>query len=307
MCYKTNMINNKIDSSLCTMQNLAYLVGLGVEYSQGNNAINLFDYSAEQSAKTTTPPPAASKDTHKPSLDKYASPTAQTIGTNAASIDAKKIANSATTVQELIKSVDDFNGCPSLKKTASNTIFYKGSKSPSVLCIQISPTKQDEQNGAPFSANEGKLLGKMFSAIDIDSDVDVGFSSLVFWYPPGARSPTRSELAICRPFLNKLIDFIKPKIIISFGANCSNELLYLSGAMSKKHGKFFNLTLCDKKVDIPLSFPVENIENINLSAQKQHIVIPTFHPTYILNTPACKSLVWENLKAIKQFLTNQQT
>ena len=103
-----------------------------------------------------------------------------------------------------------------------------------------------------------------------------------FWRPPGNRNPTDDELALCRPFVDKHIALIKPKVIIAAGAVPAKSLLGVSEGITRLRGKKYQLTVPGLDESVP--------------------VFPVLHPAYLLRRPAEKAKAWSDLLTISRTL-----
>ena len=203
------------------------------------------------------------------------------LGTNQAVAAARTLCADATTFEQITDIINRFDGCPSLKNTAANTVIYRGASNPEILCIGHAPNRNDEQNGQPFSGNNEILLYRMFKAINVKPET-MGFTNGVFWAPPGGRSVSPSEFSICKVFLDKIIKILSPKMIILFGGEISKNMLSTNSGIGKLHGN---------------AHIIATIGGASIPC------MPLHHPDYILETPVSKPIVWNDLKILKQSLT----
>ncbi len=195
--------------------------------------------------------------------------------------DSRKIADSVFSLDELKKSVELFNGC-GLKKNANNTVFSDGNPKSNLMVIGEAPGAQEDQKGIPFCGTSGKLLDKMFLAINVDRR-NMYVTNIVFWRPPGNRKPTPQEIKTCMPFLERHIQIISPKLIVLAGGVAASALLKKEEGISSIRGNFF--------------------EYNNDYLDNSITTIATFHPSYLLRQPKQKKLAWDDLQSIKKFLT----
>ena len=116
---------------------------------------------------------------------------------------------------------------------------------------------------------------------------EVMFSNTVFWRPPGNRTPTAQEAAVCKPFIDRLIEIVDPKILICVGAPSAHTLLGETQGISRLRGKWFSFQTPN------LSHPID--------------AIALFHPAYLLRTPIKKRDVWNDIRMIKRKLDEHIT
>ncbi len=192
---------------------------------------------------------------------------------------ALQSANSCTSVQELRQRLTEFNECP-LKKTAAHTMSGRGiEKKPLVMCIGDMPNAQDDRSGQIFSGEVGALLDRMLAAIGLSTDKNVYLSVLIPWRSPGNRAPTAAELAQCLPFLKKEIELVQPQTLLLFGNLVTESLLNIS-SVPKARGKIQTYT----------------------ESQQAIPAVSTFPPIAVLNMPAHRKAVWEDLQLLKKNL-----
>ena len=206
---------------------------------------------------------------------KIASPKQQPtddIGNKQAVAQATATVKDCNSIDELSDKISTFNHC-NLKSTAKNTVYYRGIHNPDILCIGSAPSKQDDNNGEPFSGDSEIITNRMFNAIGFDLE-KIAFTNSIFWYPPGERSITPQEFEIGKPFLIKTIQITSPKLVIVFGNELTKSLL--GETLAKLRGK-------------PIDF--EKTKVFVLHSPKQMYNVPTY-----------KKQVWGDLKKIKEFL-----
>ncbi len=189
--------------------------------------------------------------------------------------NARDICTKAKTLAELKNIVENFDGC-ALKLTAKSTVFGSGNEKAKLMFIGEAPGADEDRCGIPFVGKCGRLLDKMLTSIGIRRD-DVYITNIVLWRPPGNRTPTDSEIAICLPFIKKQIELIKPQMIVFLGGSSANALLDNTEPISKLRGKW-------------LEYPLSKKEFIPAMA--------TFHPSYLLRNPSAKSKVWSDFLRI---------
>jgi DNA polymerase len=192
----------------------------------------------------------------------------------------KEAVNSCHNLQELEKAVRDFDGC-SLKKMATNTVFADGDAKSQIMIIGEAPGNHEDLQGIPFCGDSGKLLNEMFKAIGFKRE-NLYITNTLFWRPPGNRRPTEDELAMCKPFVEKHIALMKPKLIVLMGATAMVDVLKIHEPISKMCGKFFDY------------------QNEYLSEPIKATVL--FHPSYLMRQSSKKRDAWLDLIKIKEFL-----
>ena len=111
-----------------------------------------------------------------------------------------------------------------MRDTASNLVFAEGNPASTILVIGEPPGREEDRTGHPFAGPEGQLLDQMLISIGLNR-TDLMLTPLVPWRPPGGRPPSAGELAICQPFLHRLIVLLKPHRIVLFGATAARSVL----------------------------------------------------------------------------------
>ena len=139
---------------------------------------------------------------------------------NEATNEARTLADAATTLEELYAAIRSFNGC-TLKKTAQNTVIYEGVADSRLMFIGEAPGADEDRQGVPFCGVSGQLLDKALSFIGLNRKENFYITNTLFWRPPGNRPPTTDELEICRPFVEKHIALIDPRIMVLVGGTAS--------------------------------------------------------------------------------------
>ena len=133
------------------------------------------------------------------------------------------LAAGASTLDELRAALSGFDGC-ALRETASNLVFAEGNPASTTLIIGEPPGREEDRGGHPFAGPEGQLLDQMLSSIGLTRD-DLMLTPLLPWRPPGGRPPSPGEIAICQPFLYRLIVLVRPRRIVLFGGIAARTLL----------------------------------------------------------------------------------
>ena len=159
-------------------------------------------------------------------------------------------------------------------QTGLNIVFGEGNPDAEVMFVGEGPGAEEDRLGRPFVGRAGQLLDKEIVAMGLKRE-DVYIANVVKTRPPGNRVPTYEEAVICKPFLEKQIAIIQPKVVVALGATAAKYLLDDLGlAITKERGKW-----------------------------KQHngyTVMPTFHPAYLLRqvNREAHAMVWSDLKAV---------
>lgn len=192
-----------------------------------------------------------------------------------AAATARERAGAAQDLDALRAALEGFDGC-ALKKTASRLVFADGSPDARVMIIGEAPGRDEDEIGRPFVGRAGQLLDKMLAAIGLDRSA-VYIANTVPWRPPGNRTPTPQEIAVCLPFILRQIELVAPDILVTMGAPSSQTLLNQKDGILRLRGRW-------------LAFQ---------SGGRTLPAIPMLHPAYLLRSPAQKNLAWRDLRALK--------
>lgn len=252
--------------------------GLGFAFAGGDPAAGI-------AARTTplqperSPRPAPAQGARQPAqpiaapVRKFA-PAAPDVAVGA----ARAAARNAASLVDLQKALETFDGC-GLKATAKNLCFYRGAAQAPVMIIGEAPGRDEDIEGRPFVGRAGQLLDRMITAAGW-SETDVHITNIVYWRPPGNRTPTPQEAEICRPFLERQIELVAPRVLLLMGGAASKQILRSDEGILKIRGRWQTLEFGNLKVP----------------------VIATLHPAYLLRTPIAKRQAWRDILAVNETL-----
>lgn len=249
------------------LQLLEWQLEAGADEAVGDTPVNRLE--AQQAPAAAVKPAAA-----KPAFGTRLAAPSEAIA------QARALADACATLAELREAVEKFEGL-SIKKTAMRTVFSDGNPQARVMLIGEAPGAQEDQQGIPFCGPSGKLLDKMLAAINLSRET-VYISNTVFWRPPGNRQPSPEELATCQPFVQKHIALIGPKLLIACGGVATGALLQKETSISRLRLKLYDYANPYLASPIPAAV--------------------TFHPSYLLRSPAQKRLAWQDLLFIRDWL-----
>lgn len=163
-----------------------------------------------------------------------------------------------------------------LAKTRTNVVFGEGNENARVMFVGEGPGEAEDKSAKPFVGKAGELLTKMIeNAIGIKRE-DAYIANIVKCRPPNNRVPAPSEVASCKPYLEKQIELIKPELIVALGATALNSLLGQNHSIMKVRG--------------------------TLMEYKGAKLIPTFHPSFLLRNPSAKKEAYADMLLIKSLL-----
>ena len=186
-------------------------------------------------------------------------------------------ASAATSLADLRAALEAFDGC-ALKSTAKTTVFADGNQEGRLMVIGEAPGSDEDRQGLPFVGVSGKLLDRMLESIGFTRETAY-ITNVIPWRPPGNRTPTSEEVALCVPFLERHIALIKPEVVLMVGGLSAKTLLNRAEGITRLRGRWNEITLPGLDAPIP--------------------AIATFHPAYLLRSPQQKRLAWHDLLAVK--------
>ena len=195
----------------------------------------------------------------------------------------KKIESKLTAINNLKSLI--FNLDCSLKDVATNLVLYDGNYDSNIMFIGEAPGANEDIDGKPFVGEAGKLLDKMLSFINLSRN-NIYITNMVFWRPPGNRTPNDKEISICLPYTKKHIKIIKPKLLVLVGSIAAKNLLNSKEGITKISGK--------KHI-------YEDKEN-DLKIEARAI----FHPAYLMRNPIEKKTMWDDLLEIDEFINSNK-
>ncbi len=192
--------------------------------------------------------------------------------------DARALAESASTIDELRAALEGFGGC-NLRHSAKSLVFADGNPEAEVMFIGEAPGREEDLQGTPFVGRAGQLLDRMLAAIGLNRQTAY-ITNMIPWRPPGNRTPAPHEIELCRPFIERHVTLAAPKIVVMLGNVATKSLLNTDKGILSLRGDWMEYT--SGTTSIP--------------------AMPTLHPAYLLRNPAQKRLVWADLLSLQQRL-----
>lgn len=175
----------------------------------------------------------------------------------------------------LSKQVAECRAC-ALCQQRKQAVLGVGDQQADWLFVGEGPGAEEDVQGEPFVGQAGKLLDNMLAALDLKRDSKVYIANAVKCRPPGNRTPENAEMAACRPYLERQIALIKPKIIVLLGKAAVHSVLHEDKTLASMRGQRFEYQ------GIP--------------------TIVTYHPAYLLRNLPEKAKAWEDLLLARRFL-----
>jgi uracil-DNA glycosylase family 4 len=158
-------------------------------------------------------------------------------------------------------------------------VFADGAPDARIMMVGEGPGGDEDRIGRPFVGRAGQLLDRMLAAIELDRR-QVYIANVVPWRPPGNRTPTLQETAICLPFIRRQIELVAPKILVCLGASSAQTLLGLKEGITRTRGQWFDYPLGEGTIK----------------------ALPMLHPAYLLRQPAQKRAAWRDLRTLAKAL-----
>ena len=178
-------------------------------------------------------------------------------------------------IDSLVRMVAEYNH--PLRSGATNVVLPNIASNPNgLLIITDLPSSDDDMSGKILSGTAGELTDKMLAAVNMSRE-NVSIIPLLFWRTPGGRTPSREEIDLSMPFVNKMIDMLAPRVIITFGTLATTEIAKTD--LNNKHGH-------------------------EIISDKGITVVPMYHPNYLILKPSAKKEVWDALQNVQKLLKN---
>ncbi|MGH1421444.1 MAG: uracil-DNA glycosylase [Hyphomonas sp.] len=196
--------------------------------------------------------------------------------------EARQIAAGCDTLEAIRSALEAFKGSP-LSEGVEKPVIYDGMAEADLMLIGRGPSSDDDRTGRPFVGPAGDLLDKMLSAINCGRTTNTFLTNVNFWRPPRNRTPKPEELVLSLPFALRMVELVKPKLIVTLGDVPTAALLEMPGGIMKLRGQVHSLTT-PKGYTVPL--------------------VPMLHPEYLLNRGQDKSRAWRDLLLIESQLTS---
>jgi DNA polymerase len=253
---------------------LAFWAEAGVEASYAEAAI---DRLAEGEARMKAKAPVMPTAPHRP-----AAPAARGPDVGAALAEARAAAAACQDLESLAAAIAAFDGCPLKFEGAKQAVFSRGAPDAEVMVIGEGPGAEEDQQGAPFVGRAGKLLDRMLAAASLTGRVFI--TNTVFWRPPGNRTPTPAEQAVCAPFLQRAIELVNPRMLMLAGGAAAKSVLKREEGILSLRGRWFEWTPEGESSLQPLP------------------ALPTLHPAFLLRQSAAKKKAWADLLLLTERL-----
>ena len=179
--------------------------------------------------------------------------------------------------------IDDIARCTAcaLCRTRRMTVPGVGGADAQWMFIGEAPGADEDAQGEPFVGAAGQLLDNMLGALGLERSRDVYIANVLKCRPPNNRTPEPGEALACAPYLDRQIDLVAPRLIVALGRSAASRLLGSDAPVSSLRNRVHRYR------DTPL--------------------IVTYHPAYLLRTPADKAKAWEDLLFARRTLRELAT
>lgn len=170
--------------------------------------------------------------------------------------------------------VRDCTACE-LHRSRTQTVFGVGDPGASWMVVGEAPGAEEDRQGEPFVGRAGQLLNAMLKAVDLGRE-QVYIANILKCRPPDNRDPRPGEVACCEAYLHRQLELVRPQLILAVGRFAAQNLLKSDIAIGKLRGK------------------------VHYYGKQQIPVVVTYHPAYLLRSPAEKRRAWEDLKLARR-------
>jgi len=177
--------------------------------------------------------------------------------------------SSAEVLARIREEIGDCTRCKLHTLGRTQIVFGVGNPNADLMFVGEAPGADEDIQGIPFVGKAGQLLTKMIEAMGFKRD-EIYIANVLKCRPPGNRNPEPDEIATCEPFLFQQLASVEPKVVIALGAFAARTLLKTDAPISRLRGRVFDY--------------------------RGAKLIPTFHPSYLLRSPANKREAWDDLK-----------
>jgi uracil-DNA glycosylase len=170
---------------------------------------------------------------------------------------------------------NEVRGCTKCRlcETRTQTVFGEGDADAKIFFIGEGPGETEDRTGRPFVGRAGEMLNKWIAAMGLQRE-QVYIANIVKCRPPGNRVPAPDEVATCTPYLQRQLEIVRPKVIVTLGLPAAKYMLQSNSTMGRLRGQWH--------------------------AWRGIKLMPTFHPAYVLRNPSyeTRAAVWDDLKKV---------
>ncbi len=185
--------------------------------------------------------------------------------------DAPESPPAAVSLEDIQKQIEGCTRCR-LAETRTNLVFGAGNPRADLMFVGEAPGADEDLQGFPFVGAAGQLLSRIIEAIELERE-QVYIANVLKCRPPENRNPEPEEIEACEGVLFAQIEAVAPMIVVALGRYAAQTLLRSEKGITSLRGKFYDY--------------------------HGRLLIPTFHPSYLLHHPSAKRQVWEDMKAVR--------
>ena len=198
--------------------------------------------------------------------------------TTAVGQEARWSPEGVETLEEIREDLGDCTRCK-LHQGRRNLVYGVGNPNAELMFIGEGPGHEEDVRGIPFVGPAGQLLTKIIEAIQLTRE-EVYIANVVKCRPPSNRDPEPEEIATCRPFLERQVDTIRPRVICTLGRVATQAMLATERPLGRLRGQQFSFG--------------------------DAVLVPTYHPAFLLRDPSKKKDTWEDMKLIRALLDERR-
>lgn len=168
-----------------------------------------------------------------------------------------------------------------LHESRTQGVVGVGDRSARLMVIGEAPGAEEDKRGEPFVGRAGQLLDQMLRAIGLSrTEGGVYITNILKSRPPNNRDPLADEVAACEPYLRRQLELIQPQVILAVGRVAAQNLLKNEQPLGKLRGRW------------------------HFYGPHETPVWVTYHPAYLLRSPADKAKAWQDLKQVRNRLVS---
>lgn len=189
--------------------------------------------------------------------------------------DARRARIATLSFEAFAADVDACTAC-GLCRTRRRSVPGVGDERAEWMFVGEGPGAEEDARGEPFVGQAGRLLDNMLAAIGLGRERNVYIANVVKCRPPGNRTPEPSEADACRPYLERQIELVGPRVVIALGRSAASLLLGTDASIASLRGR--------------------------VHRYQGRPLIVTYHPAYLLRTLPDKAKAWEDLLLARRTL-----
>jgi DNA polymerase len=193
--------------------------------------------------------------------------------------DELSLGRPGETMEDIRRDIGECVRCP-LYQGRTKIVHTEGSPRARLMFVGEAPGADEDASGRPFVGRAGQLLNKIIEAIGMKRE-EVLIGNVNRCRPPQNRTPTTEEAKTCKPFLLRDINVVRPEVVVVMGNTAMKNLLDTKEGITKLRGQF------------------QDYNGIK--------VMPTFHPAYLLRDPSKKRETWEDMKKVRDYLSQAKS